>query len=134
MPWSVSVRCRLAPQPHCTVGASRGRMARLRRCRRAVLNSLEFSGRVASKADAGRQEQLTLDHEESGESTLNVLRSAVQGGEQGVSTSFSGMPAVGALCRRNGAHAVLADLGLGPPQVVRLVVQGFPPRGGAVHC
>jgi hypothetical protein len=64
MPWSVSVPWRAAPQPHCTEGALRGRMARPRRCRRAVWNSpllssraLE-SGRVSSQADAGRQAQL----------------------------------------------------------------------------
>jgi hypothetical protein len=64
MPWSVPVRWRVAPQPHCTVGALRGRMVRPRRCWRAVWNSpllssraLE-SGRVSSQADAGRQAQL----------------------------------------------------------------------------
>jgi hypothetical protein len=40
MPWSVSERCRVAPQPHCTVGKSRGTMARPRR--RAVWNSPLF--------------------------------------------------------------------------------------------
>jgi hypothetical protein len=37
------------------------------------------------------------------------------------------MPAVGALCLRNGAHAVLADHPvLWPPQGLRLVMQAFP--------
>jgi hypothetical protein len=37
------------------------------------------------------------------------------------------MPAAGALCLRNGAHAVLADHPvLRPPQGLRLVMQAFP--------
>jgi hypothetical protein len=46
MPWSVSVRWRVTTQPHCTVGALRGRMARPRRCRRAVWNSPLLSSRA----------------------------------------------------------------------------------------
>jgi hypothetical protein len=54
----------VATQSHCTVGAFRGRMARPRRCRRAVwisplLNSRALeSRRVSSQADAGLQAQL----------------------------------------------------------------------------
>jgi hypothetical protein len=45
MPWSVSEQGRVAPQPHFTVGALRGRMGRLSHCRRAVWNSpLSSSG------------------------------------------------------------------------------------------
>jgi hypothetical protein len=36
MPWLVYERCRVDPRPHCKVGALSGRMARLRRCQRAV--------------------------------------------------------------------------------------------------
>jgi hypothetical protein len=64
MPWLGSERCRVDPQPHCTVGALRGRMARPRRCQRAVWNSPLLSSsalesrKVSSQADAGRQAQL----------------------------------------------------------------------------
>jgi hypothetical protein len=58
---------------------------------------------------------------------LTVLRAVAQGGQQGVSASLGGMPAVSTLCLRDGAHAVLADLSvLWPPQGLRLVMQAFP--------
>jgi hypothetical protein len=101
-------------------------MARPRRCRRAVWNSLLLSsralesGRVSSQADAGRQAQLRSR-------ARAVLRAVLQGGQQGVSVSLGRVPAVGALCLCDGAHAVLADHPvLRPPKGLRLVMQAFP--------
>jgi hypothetical protein len=57
---------------------------------------------------------------------LTVLCAVVQGGKQGVRASLGGVPAVGVLCLRDGAHAVLADHSvLWPPQGLRLIMQAF---------
>jgi hypothetical protein len=121
----VSVRWRVAPQPHCRVGALRGRMARPRWCRRAVWSSPYLSSRAL---ESGRVSSQAGAAEESGASSRTALSAVVQGGQQGDSASSRGMPAVGGLCLHEGAHAVFAaHAGLRPPQGVRLVMQGFLP-------
>jgi hypothetical protein len=97
---------------------------------KAVLDgSLENSALKvkSSRVSPGRCQEAGAA-EKSDASTLTDLHAVVQGGQQGCSAGLGGMPAEGALCLLDGAHAILADhLELRLPQGVPLVME-------ASHC
>jgi hypothetical protein len=108
MPWSVSERCRVDPQPHCMSGELSGKMVWRGGVggRSGPLRSgaPELTRAVTNRAEAGRQAQLRR------RARLQAARAGLIGVHQGIGTDLGRTPGYQALRGGNGAQAVGTDL------------------------
>jgi hypothetical protein len=90
MAWSVSVGCKGAPQPYCTVGALRGQHSKAEVVSDSSLALLALELKSAEEPEGIQRGRGRVGGaaEELGAATLIFLRTLVKGGQQGIAKPY----------------------------------------------